>query len=123
MRKIDTVVGGGGQAGLHVLAVDRGGYGTDTLSTHALMRGVVVQLARWGQLDQLERAGTAIQRRGAHASGVVYGYWCGGSKRWRERPSPTPRWRPSGRPQGRFRRRRSRAGPCRRGRPEPRRGG
>ena len=28
--------------GLRVLVVDRGQYGTDTLSTHALMRGAVV---------------------------------------------------------------------------------
>ena len=37
--------------GLRVLAVDRGGYGTDTLSTHALMRGGVLQLHHWGVLD------------------------------------------------------------------------
>jgi flavin-dependent dehydrogenase len=29
--------------GLDVLAIDRGRYGTDTLSTHALMRGGVFQ--------------------------------------------------------------------------------
>lgn len=34
--------------GLRVLAVDRDGYGSDTLSTHALMRGAVTQLERWG---------------------------------------------------------------------------
>jgi flavin-dependent dehydrogenase len=42
------------RAGLRVLVVDRGAYGTDTLSTHALMRGGVVQLAKWGLLDSLE---------------------------------------------------------------------
>jgi 2-polyprenyl-6-methoxyphenol hydroxylase-like FAD-dependent oxidoreductase len=44
--------------GLRVLAVDRGGYGTDTLSTHALMRAGVLQLARWGLLERIEAAGT-----------------------------------------------------------------
>jgi 2-polyprenyl-6-methoxyphenol hydroxylase-like FAD-dependent oxidoreductase len=44
--------------GLRVLAVDRGAYGTDTLSTHALMRAGVLQLARWGLLDRVVAAGT-----------------------------------------------------------------
>jgi len=44
--------------GLRVLAIDRGAYGTDTLSTHALMRGAVAQLARWGLLDGVKAAGT-----------------------------------------------------------------
>ena len=43
--------------GLRVLAVDRGAYGADTLSTHALMRAGVLQLARWGLLQRLEDAG------------------------------------------------------------------
>ena len=38
--------------------VDRGEYGTDTLSTHALMRGGVLQLARWGLLERIVAAGT-----------------------------------------------------------------
>jgi flavin-dependent dehydrogenase len=46
------------RGGLRVLAVDRGAYGTDTLSTHALMRAGVAQLSRWGLLDAIERAGT-----------------------------------------------------------------
>lgn len=49
--------------GLRVLAVDRGRYGTDTLSTHALMRGAVVQLRRWGLLDHIVDAGTPPVRR------------------------------------------------------------
>lgn len=49
--------------GLRVLAVDRGAYGTDTLSTHALMRAGVLQLARWGVLDRIEREGTPRVRR------------------------------------------------------------
>ncbi|MEM9614514.1 MAG: NAD(P)/FAD-dependent oxidoreductase [Actinomycetota bacterium] len=34
--------------GLRVLAIDRDGYGSDTFSTHALMRGAVDSLERWG---------------------------------------------------------------------------
>lgn len=49
--------------GMRVLAVDRGGYGTDTLSTHALMRGAVMLLARWGVLPRLVEAGTPPIRR------------------------------------------------------------
>ena len=49
--------------GLRVLMVDRGRYGTDTLSTHALMRGGVVQLARWGVLPRVQAAGTPPVRR------------------------------------------------------------
>jgi flavin-dependent dehydrogenase len=44
--------------GLRVLAVDRGAYGSDTLSTHALMRLGVLQLARWGVLERIEALGT-----------------------------------------------------------------
>ncbi len=44
--------------GLRVLAVDRGTYGSDTLSTHALMRLGVLQLARWGVLERIEAMGT-----------------------------------------------------------------
>jgi 2-polyprenyl-6-methoxyphenol hydroxylase-like FAD-dependent oxidoreductase len=46
------------RAGLSVLLVDRDRPGADTLSTHALMRGGVVQLARWKLLDQIVAAGT-----------------------------------------------------------------
>lgn len=46
------------RAGLRVLVIDRARYGTDTLSTHAFMRGGVMQLSRWGLLDDLVRAGT-----------------------------------------------------------------
>jgi menaquinone-9 beta-reductase len=42
------------RAGLSVLAVERGLYGSDTLSTHALMRAGVLQLARWGLLPTIE---------------------------------------------------------------------
>jgi len=46
------------RAGARVLLVDRGAYGTDTLSTHALMRGAVLQLHRWGVLPAIAAAGT-----------------------------------------------------------------
>lgn len=46
------------QAGLRVLCVDRSRQGTDTVSTHALMRAGVLQLARWGLLDAVRAAGT-----------------------------------------------------------------
>jgi 2-polyprenyl-6-methoxyphenol hydroxylase-like FAD-dependent oxidoreductase len=51
------------RAGLRVLVVDRSRYGADTLSTHALMRGGVVQLHRWGLLDRIIDAGTPPIRR------------------------------------------------------------
>src|SRR5262249_8892998 len=44
--------------GARVLLLDRSRYGTDTLSTHALMRGAVVQLHRWGLLPGVAGAGT-----------------------------------------------------------------
>jgi flavin-dependent dehydrogenase len=49
--------------GLRVLVVDRDRYGTDTLSTHALMRGSVLLLSRWGVLDRLIEAGTPPVRQ------------------------------------------------------------
>ncbi|HVS12683.1 MAG TPA: NAD(P)/FAD-dependent oxidoreductase [Thermoanaerobaculia bacterium] len=48
--------------GLRVLAVERGRYGSDTLSTHALMRGAVLQLHRWGVLERVRAAGTPTVR-------------------------------------------------------------
>lgn len=46
------------RAGYDVLVVDRGRYGSDTLSTHALMRAGVLQLERWGLLERVVAAGT-----------------------------------------------------------------
>jgi flavin-dependent dehydrogenase len=49
--------------GLDVLVIDREAPGADALSTHALMRGGVVQLRRVGVLERLATGGTpAIQR-------------------------------------------------------------
>ncbi len=63
------------RAGLDVTVVDRSRQGSDTLSTHALMRGGVIQLHRWGLLDHVKAAGTPAVRRAtfhyAAASTVV----------------------------------------------------
>jgi 2-polyprenyl-6-methoxyphenol hydroxylase-like FAD-dependent oxidoreductase len=48
--------------GLRVLVADPMRRGSDTLSTHALMRGAVLQLHRWGLLDAVRRAGTPAIR-------------------------------------------------------------
>ncbi len=48
--------------GARVLLLDRSRYGTDTLSTHALMRGGVRQLHRWGLLPRVIAAGTPTVR-------------------------------------------------------------
>ena len=49
--------------GLRVLVVDPLRRGSDTLSTHALMRGGVLQLHRWGLLDAIRSAGTPAIRK------------------------------------------------------------
>jgi flavin-dependent dehydrogenase len=46
------------RAGMNVLAIDRQAYGSDTMSTHALMRTGVLQLKRWGLLPAVMAAGT-----------------------------------------------------------------
>jgi flavin-dependent dehydrogenase len=51
------------RAGQRVLVLDRARYGSDTLSTHAFMRGGIVQLSRWGLLDEVVAAGTPPIRR------------------------------------------------------------
>lgn len=74
MNSFDVVVVGGrvagastalllSRAGLKVALVDRGRRGSDTLSTHALMRPAVMQLSRWGVLDHVVAAGTPAIRR------------------------------------------------------------
>lgn len=55
------------RAGVRVLVVDRARRGSDTVSTHALMRAGVVQLRRWGVLPAIEAAGTpAVHRTTFH---------------------------------------------------------
>lgn len=56
--------------GARILVVDHDRPGTDTVSTHALMRGGVMQLARWGLLDRIRAAGTPAIRRTS--------FWYGG---------------------------------------------
>jgi 2-polyprenyl-6-methoxyphenol hydroxylase-like FAD-dependent oxidoreductase len=51
------------RAGLRVLVLDRARRGSDTVSTHALMRPGVLQLSRWGLLDDIVAAGTPPIRR------------------------------------------------------------
>ncbi|HET9563437.1 MAG TPA: FAD-dependent monooxygenase [Mycobacterium sp.] len=51
------------RAGLQVLVVDRARRGSDTLSTHALMRGGVLQLRRWGLVDRVAATGAPPVRR------------------------------------------------------------
>lgn len=46
------------RAGARVAVVERAAYGSDTVSTHGLMRAGVMQLSRWGLLDELATAGT-----------------------------------------------------------------
>jgi 2-polyprenyl-6-methoxyphenol hydroxylase-like FAD-dependent oxidoreductase len=50
------------RCGLKVLIIDRSRYGEDTMSTHALMRGGVMQLHRWGLLPQIVASGTPAVR-------------------------------------------------------------
>ena len=57
------------RSSLRVLLLDRSPLGSDTLSTHALMRGGVLQLSRWGLLDQIISAGTPPVTRTAFRSG------------------------------------------------------
>jgi flavin-dependent dehydrogenase len=51
------------RAGARVALLDRGHRGSDTLSTHGLMRAGVLQLSRWGLKDQVVRLGTPPIRR------------------------------------------------------------
>jgi menaquinone-9 beta-reductase len=51
------------RAGHRVVVLDRARRGSDTLSTHALMRPAVLQLERWGLLDRVIAAGTPGQRQ------------------------------------------------------------
>ena len=44
--------------GLRVLVFDKSRFGSDTVSTHALMRPAVLLLRRWGLTDRLEEQGT-----------------------------------------------------------------
>jgi flavin-dependent dehydrogenase len=69
MSRYDVVVVGGrvagastalllARSGVRVILLDRDRYGSDTLSTHGLMRAGVLQLHRWGVLPAVLAAGT-----------------------------------------------------------------
>jgi 2-polyprenyl-6-methoxyphenol hydroxylase-like FAD-dependent oxidoreductase len=51
------------RAGVRVVVLERTTAGSDTLSTHALMRAGVLQLSRWGLLPAVLTAGTPAVRR------------------------------------------------------------
>lgn len=55
--------------GARVLLVDRAAEGSDTLSTHALMRGAVMQLNNWGILPAIAAEGTPPIRQ----TSFIYG--------------------------------------------------
>lgn len=55
--------------GARVLVVDPAPPGSDTMSTHALMRGAVIQLHKWGVLDAIRAAGTPP----VHQTAFFYG--------------------------------------------------
>jgi len=58
------------RAGASVLVVDRQEYGSDRMSTHALMRGAMLQLREWNLLDRLLVEGTPkVTRTTFHYSG------------------------------------------------------
>jgi flavin-dependent dehydrogenase len=46
------------RSGATVLLIDRQAYGSDRISTHAIMRGGVLQLHRWGLLPKITGSGT-----------------------------------------------------------------
>lgn len=70
------------RAGLRVAVLERSRVGSDTVSTHALMRAGVLQLSRWGVLPRLVAAGTPRIRH------IDFHYSDGGSAHVSLRPSP-----------------------------------
>jgi flavin-dependent dehydrogenase len=50
------------RSGAKVLLIDRQQYGSDTMSTHALMRSAVLQLNRWGLIPRIAAGGTPAIR-------------------------------------------------------------
>ena len=57
--------------GYDVALVDRASFPSDTMSTHALARGGVVQLQRWGLLDGVLAAGTRAIRSVSFYAGTT----------------------------------------------------
>ena len=77
MSDFDVVVVGGrvagastalllARSGVRVALLDRAGYGSDTLSTHGLMRAGVWQLDRWGLPDLVDAGTPPIRRTAFH---------------------------------------------------------
>lgn len=60
------------QQGARVLVVDHARYGSDTMSTHALMRGAVFKLRQWGLLDKVAKQAPAIRRTSFIYSGECH---------------------------------------------------
>ena len=93
MNDYDVIIVGGrvagastalllGRADLRVAVLERSRAGTDTVSTHALMRAGVLQLSRWGVLPDLVSAGTPAIRS------TEFHYGDGGTTRVSLRSSP-----------------------------------
>ncbi len=72
-RRYDVVIVGGraagastalllARAGVRVLVIERSSYGSDTLSTHALMPTGIEHLQRWGLIDQVSATAPAVGR-------------------------------------------------------------
>lgn len=57
------------RAGVETIVVDRSPHGTDTLSTHAMMRAGVMQLHRWGLLDAIVASGAPAIRTATYHHG------------------------------------------------------
>lgn len=55
--------------GARVLMIDGERQGSDTMSTHALMRGAVMQLSAWGLLERIRAAATPA----IHTTAFIYG--------------------------------------------------
>ena len=60
-----------GRLGYRVTVVERGRIPSDTLSTHGLARGGVVQLAKWGLLDAVLASGAPAIRQVLFRAGDV----------------------------------------------------
>src|SRR5260370_180978 len=84
------------RAGLRVLAVDRAGFPSDTLSTHQVQLPGVSALGRWGLLGRLSAAGTPATPRLRFDTGRVlldghYPAWDGADPLYSPRPIPLHR--------------------------------
>ena len=66
------------RAGLEVLVIDKSAYGTDTVSTHTIMRPGVLSLRRWGLYE-------ALQACGAPALKTTVFHYVGDPKSWQGR--------------------------------------